>query len=84
MNWIHTLMEHIQALPETTEEWLSFGADTVGLTVTILWVTGAQHLFDAMMHSGIAVVTLASVSFSLYTKVRKHRQDKQNGPDKQL
>jgi hypothetical protein len=83
MHWTH-LMERAHTIPQTAEEWFTAGSDAVGVTITLLWLSGAQQLADSMLHTGIGLVTLASVTFSLWSKVRTWRKDeKQRKKDKQ-
>ena len=63
-------MQIAELLPHTVEEKVTASADLLGVVMTTLWLSGLNHLaVDTWLHTGIAVVTFASVSISLATKV---------------
>jgi membrane protein implicated in regulation of membrane protease activity len=74
-------MERLLSMPQTTDEWVAATADFVGVTITILWLSGAIHFASIMLHIGIGCVTFLSVSFSLYLKVKNYLKSRKHGQD---
>lgn len=69
MQWTD-IMDIAEILPHTAQEKATAGADLLGVVMTTLWLSGINHLsVDTWLHTGIAVVTFASVSFSLGLKI---------------
>jgi hypothetical protein len=77
MHWTE-IMEKMQAMPQNKEEWVQAAADTAGVTVTLLWLSGGHQLANELLHTCIGVVTLASVTFSLYIKYRNYRKSQRH------
>lgn len=69
MQWTD-IMDIAELIPNTAQERAAAGADLLGVLMTTLWLSGFNHLsVDTWLHTSIAVVTLASVSFSLGLKI---------------
>lgn len=79
---LNELMARIQSIHFTATEWAQAAGDSLGITVTTLWLVGLHHAVDGVLHTVIASVTLASVSFTLFTKVKGHFKDRKNGISK--
>jgi len=56
----------------TATDWAEVIGDGAGISLTTLWLVGLHQFVDGALHTVIAVATLASISFSLYSKVCKH------------
>lgn len=65
-------MERAQSIHMTATEWAQVIGDSAGITITTLWIVGLHEFVDGALHTVIALTTLASVSFTLYTKVRDY------------
>ena len=77
MHWMDRLMQFTEILPHTPEEKLTAGADALGLTMTTIWLAGLNHAsVDTWLHTAIAVVTFASVSFSLCVKITNYLKNR--------
>ncbi len=75
MNFID-IMDFIQALPQTKQEWAQAAVDTAGIAVTTLWLTGAHQLTNGLLQTGLAAVTFLSVSYSFYIKIKDRNKTK--------
>jgi hypothetical protein len=80
MDW-HNWMNHARNIHMTATEWAQIVGDSAGISITTLWLVGLHHFVDGALHTVIACATLASISFSLYTKVAKHLKEKDNEQD---
>lgn len=75
MQWID-LMHLTDLIPQTATEKATAGADALGVVMTTIWMLGASLTdINAGLHTAIAGVTLVSVTFSLYIKVKNHKQN---------
>lgn len=79
------LINHI--LPNTPTEKLTMPFDMLGIVITVLYLAGTMETLNIVLKVGIGIVTLATVSFSLFIKIikfREERQNQQNGKNSQL
>ena len=77
MNW-HNWMAKAAGMHMTATDWAQVIGDSAGITVTTLWLVGLHQFVDGALHTVIAITTLASVGFTLYTKVRNYYKEIDN------
>ena len=75
-------MKALQIMPSSVKEIAQATIDGVGITVSLLWITGLNQITNDLLHTGIAGFTLLSVAFSLYVKIITHLKDRKNEQDK--
>lgn len=68
-------MDSAQNIHMTATEWAQVIGDSAGITITTLWIVGLHEFVDGALHTVIALATLASVSFTLYTKVKNYHKE---------
>lgn len=79
---LNELMVRIQSIHFTATEWAQLAGDSLGMTVTTLWLVGLHNLVDGVLHTVIASVTLASVSLTLISKVKGFFKERKHGKSK--
>jgi hypothetical protein len=76
MHWTD-IMHLTEIMPQTATERATAGADLLGVVMTTVWLAGTNmEDVNTVLHTAIAGVTLASVSFSLTLKIRDHFKPK--------
>ncbi len=73
---INMILNHI--LPNTPTEKLTMPLDVLGIVITALYLAGTMESLNICLKVGIGIVTLATVSFSLFIKIIKFREERQN------